>query len=102
MAGAVVNLVRGDVSPTVSAQPSFRAIFRHVSLKDRALSSASQAGMINNLNDGEEHDRRRDVDPGCRHSAGHTGQWVRHLAAGDVTARLRYRTGLSDVARGEL
>jgi MFS family permease len=32
--------------------PSFGAMFLNVSFKDRALSSASQAGMINNLNDG--------------------------------------------------
>jgi MFS family permease len=32
--------------------PGFGAMFLNVSFKDRALSSASQAGMINNLNDG--------------------------------------------------
>jgi MFS family permease len=32
--------------------PPFRLMFLNVSFKDRALSSASQAGMINNLNDG--------------------------------------------------
>jgi MFS family permease len=33
-------------------QPSFGHIFSLVSWKDRALSSASQAGLVNNLNDG--------------------------------------------------
>jgi MFS family permease len=37
---------------TSATQPTFRAMFMNVSWKDRALSSASQAGMINNLNDG--------------------------------------------------
>jgi MFS family permease len=45
-------LLRAGISPGASSQPSFRTIFLAVSLKDRALSSASQAGMINNLNDG--------------------------------------------------
>ena len=37
----------------VAAAPlSFGAIFAHVSWKDRTLSSVSQAGLINNLNDG--------------------------------------------------
>jgi MFS family permease len=35
-----------------SGEQSFRSIFFTVSWKDRALSSASQAGMVNNLNDG--------------------------------------------------
>jgi MFS family permease len=46
------TLLRAGVSPSEARQPSFRTIFMNVSLKDRALSSASQAGMINNLNDG--------------------------------------------------
>jgi MFS family permease len=46
------TLLRAGVSPSEARQPSFRTIFLNVSLKDRALSSASQAGMINNLNDG--------------------------------------------------
>ncbi len=46
------TLLKGGVSPTAATQPSFRAIFVDVSLKDRALSAACQAGMINNLNDG--------------------------------------------------
>src|ERR1700716_12422 len=46
------TLFRAGVSPSEARQPSFRTIFLNVSLKDRALSSASQAGMINNLNDG--------------------------------------------------
>jgi len=41
-----------DDARTSSRQLSFRAMFMKVSWKDRALSSASQAGMINNLNDG--------------------------------------------------
>jgi len=45
------RLLRAGVPPA-PGQPSFRAIFLEVSLKNRALSSASQAGMINNLNDG--------------------------------------------------
>jgi MFS family permease len=44
--------LRGGNSLTPSTQPTFRAMFMNVSWKDRALSSASQAGMINNLNDG--------------------------------------------------
>jgi MFS family permease len=44
--------LRGDNSLTSATQPTFRAMFMNVSWKDRALSSASQAGMINNLNDG--------------------------------------------------
>jgi MFS family permease len=34
------------------AAPSFGALFAHVSWKDRTLSSISQAGLVNNLNDG--------------------------------------------------
>lgn len=34
------------------SQPSFGEIFRLTSWKDRALSAVSQAGMVNNLNDG--------------------------------------------------
>ncbi len=44
--------LRGGNSLTSATQPTFRAMFMNVSWKDRALSSASQAGMINNLNDG--------------------------------------------------
>jgi len=46
------TLLRAGVPPSEARQPSFGTIFVNVSLKDRALSSASQAGMINNLNDG--------------------------------------------------
>jgi MFS family permease len=44
--------LRGRNSRTPAGQPTFRAMFANVSWSDRALSSASQAGMINNLNDG--------------------------------------------------
>jgi MFS family permease len=33
-------------------QPAFRAVFWLTTLKDRALSAVSQAGLVNNLNDG--------------------------------------------------
>jgi MFS family permease len=39
-------------SPAASAAPSFWALFARVSWKDRTLSSISQAGLVNNLNDG--------------------------------------------------
>ncbi|HEY3062033.1 MAG TPA: MFS transporter [Chloroflexota bacterium] len=42
----------GDDARTRSNQLTFRALFMKVSWHDRAFSSASQAGMINNLNDG--------------------------------------------------
>jgi len=45
------QLTSGD-SRMRSKQPTFREMFMTVSWNDRALSSASQAGMINNLNDG--------------------------------------------------
>lgn len=35
-----------------TASPSFAAIFAQVSWRDRTLSSVSQAGLVNNLNDG--------------------------------------------------
>lgn len=37
---------------TTAAPPSFGALFARVSWKDRTLSSISQAGLVNNLNDG--------------------------------------------------
>ena len=40
------------VQPIASAAASFSSVFWLTSWKDRALFSASQAGMINNLNDG--------------------------------------------------
>jgi MFS family permease len=46
------TLLRSAKSTSVSNEPSFGAIILTVTWKDRALSSASQAGMINNLNDG--------------------------------------------------
>lgn len=39
-------------SPRQAAGSSFTALFAHVSWKDRTLSSISQAGLVNNLNDG--------------------------------------------------
>jgi MFS family permease len=51
-ARAEARQLRGGNSQPPSMQPTFRAMFMNVSWKDRALSSASQAGMINNLNDG--------------------------------------------------
>jgi MFS family permease len=36
----------------LQAQPTNRQVFRHATLKEPALSAASQAGMVNNLNDG--------------------------------------------------
>lgn len=44
-AGAPASTLSGAV-------PSFSAIFAHVSWRDRTLSSVSQAGLVNNLNDG--------------------------------------------------
>src|SRR5437870_4599825 len=44
--GASIGVVTGDVPP------SFRQLFARVSWRDRALFSASQAGLVNNLNDG--------------------------------------------------
>ena len=41
-----------DRGASGSAAPSMREIFTRVSWRDPALSSASQAGMVNNLNDG--------------------------------------------------
>src|SRR6267142_2592878 len=51
-ARAEATQLRGGNSLTSATRPTFRAMFMNVSWKDRALSSASQAGMINNLNDG--------------------------------------------------
>lgn len=42
---------RGE-SPPAAASASFGALFARVSWKDRTLSSISQAGLVNNLNDG--------------------------------------------------
>jgi MFS family permease len=43
----------GSASSTrADAAPSFAAIFARVSWRDRTLSSISQAGLVNNLNDG--------------------------------------------------
>ena len=42
----------GDNSPSQSRRPSLREIFALVSWKDRNLFSCSQAGLVNNLNDG--------------------------------------------------
>jgi MFS family permease len=39
-------------SPGVAPAPPFRALFARVSWRDRTLSSISQAGLVNNLNDG--------------------------------------------------
>jgi hypothetical protein len=41
-----------QVAAPTTQQPSFGHIFLHVSWKDRALFSVSQAGLVNNLNDG--------------------------------------------------
>ena len=41
-----------DGAERAVATPSFGALFAHVSWKDRTLSSISQAGLVNNLNDG--------------------------------------------------
>jgi MFS transporter len=42
----------GDRSPSQSRRPSLREIFALASWKDRDLFSCSQAGLVNNLNDG--------------------------------------------------
>lgn len=42
----------GPSESDAAAQPSFGAVFALTSWKDRALFSASQAGLVNNLNDG--------------------------------------------------
>jgi MFS family permease len=42
---------RGDASAS-GAAPSFASLFARVSWRDRTLSSISQAGLVNNLNDG--------------------------------------------------
>jgi MFS family permease len=39
-------------SDATALQPSFREVFWLTTLKDRALSAVSQAGLVNNLNDG--------------------------------------------------
>ncbi len=43
---------RGDLSGPESAKPSFLQVLLLTSWKDRALFAASQAGLVNNLNDG--------------------------------------------------
>lgn len=45
-------LAAGRASPTKGTSPSMREIFALVSWKDRTLFSCSQAGLVNNLNDG--------------------------------------------------
>jgi MFS family permease len=47
---AVESQLHGDVPP--GGQPTQREIFWRTSLTDRNLSSVSQAGLVNNLNDG--------------------------------------------------
>jgi MFS family permease len=47
---AVESKLHGDLSP--AAMPSQREIFWRTTLTDRNLSSVSQAGLVNNLNDG--------------------------------------------------
>ncbi|MFN2461220.1 MAG: MFS transporter [Candidatus Velthaea sp.] len=42
----------GAVRPAGAPESSFRALFARVSWRDRTLSSISQAGLVNNLNDG--------------------------------------------------
>jgi MFS family permease len=42
----------GPVPEPSQHQPSFRDVFWLTTLKDRALSAVSQAGLVNNLNDG--------------------------------------------------
>lgn len=56
---AAVRETRGHAHFEASLRPtafpvlqSFREIFAHVSWRDRTLSSISQAGLVNNLNDG--------------------------------------------------
>lgn len=48
----VAHEVRTHHAGDESAPPGQREIFRRVSLTDRELSSVSQAGLVNNLNDG--------------------------------------------------
>jgi MFS family permease len=48
----VIHEARLHQSPIVSASPSAREIFWRTSVKDADLSSLSQAGLVNNLNDG--------------------------------------------------
>ena len=49
---AEVEASAADASTGATPKPSFRQIFSLVSWKDRALFSTSQAGLVNNLNDG--------------------------------------------------
>ena len=49
---ASVGAVSAGENSLSSSHPSLRAIFAQASWKDRNLSSCSQAGLVNNLNDG--------------------------------------------------
>ncbi len=46
------NAGTGNPEPMAKEQPSLREIFSLTTWKERALSSCSQAGLVNNLNDG--------------------------------------------------
>jgi MFS family permease len=46
------RLEAGGTEPAIRSLPSFRALFADVSWRNRTLSSISQAGLVNNLNDG--------------------------------------------------
>ena len=49
---ATVHAAAGDQGRAMSPRPSLREIFALASWKDRNLFSCSQAGLVNNLNDG--------------------------------------------------
>lgn len=57
-AGAAVDVsagasaARADLAPNGDSAPSFTEILARTSWRDRALSAVSQAGLVNNLNDG--------------------------------------------------
>ena len=44
--------LEGEQHPPVSTQMPLREIVRHTTYRERALSACSQAGLVNNLNDG--------------------------------------------------
>ncbi len=51
-AHVAVEVAESQASAPPAAAPSFAEVFRRASYRDRALSSCSQAGLVNNLNDG--------------------------------------------------
>jgi hypothetical protein len=109
-----------------AAPVSARDVFWRTTLTDRNLSAVSQAGLVNNLNDGmvwglflsgdlehrsachrgpvgsaraEVADRGRDVGSGRRYHCRDRIAWFQRLCGGRRAARNRHRHGVPNAAR---